>query len=172
MLLRAMRCAFHLASTRLTSALRMTETLPYYHLGLATQYQQLGKSLNERHFCSYDSLSHPSGPCAVAFRIIWRNVLELFGVVSAFRRNREPDSSRHDYGGYSRAELNIYPYSRSNSRFSRRDACPSTSVVRTQRYAPIDPPTSTTSTRSLPVRMNRPIDREHEPGAGSDRMTG
>jgi hypothetical protein len=27
---------------------------------------------------------------------------------------REPDSSRDEYGGYSQAEPNIYPYSRSN----------------------------------------------------------
>jgi single-stranded DNA-binding protein len=72
---------------------------------------------------------------SVAFRIIWRNVSELFGVVSALRRNASQTVTAKNMAGYSQAESKIYPYSRSNSRFSRRDACPSTSVVRTQRYA-------------------------------------
>ena len=56
----------------------------------------------------------------VAFGIIWRNVSELFGVGAGAPPQREPDSSRHAYGGYSHPESNIYPYSRSKFRFSRR----------------------------------------------------
>ena len=64
---------------------------------------------------------------AYCFRAIWRSV--------GAPLQREPDRSRHEYGCNSQAESHICPYSPSNSRFSRRDAYPSTSVVRTQRYA-------------------------------------
>jgi hypothetical protein len=76
---------------------------------------------------------------AQCFRAIWRSV--------GAPPQREPDSSRHEYAGDSQAESNIYPYSRSNSRFSRRDACPSTSVVRTQRY-----PNSSQTLRHIAIK--------------------
>jgi hypothetical protein len=76
------------------------------------------------------SLSFVARP-SVAFRINWRNVSELFGVVL----QRERDSSRREYGGYSQAKSKYLPIVGATLGSRERDACPSTSVVQTQWYA-------------------------------------
>jgi hypothetical protein len=67
--------------------------------------------------------------------IIWRNVSELFGVMLALHRNASRTVAARNMAAIHKAESHIYPYRRSDSRFSRRDACPSTSGVQTQWYA-------------------------------------
>lgn len=73
MLLRSMRCALLRGSIRLTSVFRVTDTSLYYHLGLATQCQQLGKSLSTRHFRSYYRYLIPGALCTLPPpRLVWQ----------------------------------------------------------------------------------------------------
>jgi hypothetical protein len=86
---------------------------------------------------------------AYCFRAIWRSV--------GAPLQREPDRSRHEYGCNSQAESNIYPCSPSNSRFSRRDACPSTSVVGLS-----GTPNSSQTLRHIAIKARDQRDRSFE----------